>query len=87
MNSKLRRRRKNSLWEKAMIESVKRGRGKRVFCAICESPIMVFSEATIDHIKPKSLGGASDLSNLQLAHKFCNEKKGNAYTEEDHKHH
>ena len=32
---------------------------------------------TWDHIMPKSLGGANDLSNMQPAHKICNKHKGN----------
>lgn len=32
---------------------------------------------TLDHIIPKSKGGVDALWNLQLAHKDCNEKKGN----------
>lgn len=30
----------------------------------------------IDHILPVSLGGLSELSNLQVTHSWCNLKKG-----------
>lgn len=31
---------------------------------------------TRDHIVPKALGGTNDLSNLRLAHRFCNSVRG-----------
>ena len=34
------------------------------------------SFATIDHIIPKQYGGSSDLSNLQLMCRRCNQVKG-----------
>lgn len=34
------------------------------------------SAATVDHVVPVSKGGTSDLPNLQLAHRRCNEEKG-----------
>ena len=33
--------------------------------------------ATLDHIVPRSKGGADTLENLQLAHAHCNKVKGN----------
>jgi 5-methylcytosine-specific restriction endonuclease McrA len=33
--------------------------------------------ATFDHLVPKSLGGPGALTNLRLAHKRCNVKRGN----------
>jgi 5-methylcytosine-specific restriction endonuclease McrA len=33
--------------------------------------------ATIDHLLPRSLGGTARLSNVKLAHKRCNTKRGN----------
>ena len=33
--------------------------------------------ATFDHIKPTTFGGTWDVSNLKLAHKVCNSKRGN----------
>ena len=34
--------------------------------------------ATMDHIIPVSLGGAHSLDNLKLAHRHCNQARGNA---------
>ena len=58
-------------------------------CALCGKPIRINSETmqdpsyrkssqefTWDHIYPKSLGGANDLSNMQPTHKSCNNSKG-----------
>ena len=43
-------------------------------CGIC-SKKMKYTEANIDHIKPRSKGGADNLSNMQLAHATCNQNK------------
>lgn len=66
----------NLLWEqeKVLIEST--GQYER-YCHLCERP-MYRGDASIDHIVPKSLGGGNDISNLKLAHKICNGRKGNA---------
>jgi 5-methylcytosine-specific restriction endonuclease McrA len=32
--------------------------------------------ATFDHIHPKSRGGGNEPTNLRLAHKRCNERRG-----------
>ena len=57
-------------------------------CQLCGHPIKIDSETvkhtkqsqpmvfTWDHIKPKSLGGATNLANLQPSHKICNNQKG-----------
>lgn len=37
--------------------------------------IETFEEATLDHIVPRSRGGRTRLSNLQLMHALCNTKK------------
>lgn len=53
-------------------------------CAICaellqrsvrdpESPRYI----TFDHIVPRSKGGLDELANLRLAHRRCNESRGN----------
>ena len=64
-------------------------------CKLCGKPIHINGqtvrnsvtkrnnkEFTWDHIFPKSLGGANDLSNMQPTHKICNNHKGNTLPEE-----
>jgi hypothetical protein len=46
------------------------------YCALCHKAFKNIDEATIDHIHPKSKGGADNWRNYQLAHKICNVKKG-----------
>lgn len=43
-------------------------------CALCHQPFIGIAgtQATIDHIQPKSKGGISDRSNYQAAHRNCN---------------
>lgn len=48
-------------------------------CGICGEAIASYRDCTIDHIKPRSAGGRTELSNCQLAHFKCNLKKGDAY--------
>ena len=51
-------------------------------CRLCGKPIdrslrVPHPEAaTLDHVIPRALGGAHDLSNLQCAHMGCNSSKG-----------
>ena len=69
--------------------------GHYPLCKLCGKPIYINSqtvrnsvkqynnkEFTWDHIYPKSLGGTSDLSNLQETHKLCNNLKGSTPPEE-----
>lgn len=49
-------------------------------CALCGKPIENDIDATLDHIIPRSAGGATTEDNLQLAHKECNAKKGCNFT-------
>lgn len=44
-------------------------------CELCYKPIKK-SEATVDHIIPKSKGGSWNLKNLQITHEKCNTLKG-----------
>lgn len=44
-------------------------------CGICEKPIKTMKEITIDHIIPRSRGGADHIDNYQLAHFTCNQDK------------
>lgn len=45
-------------------------------CYLCEKKGS-YKEMSIDHIKPVSRNGSNELSNLRIAHKECNLKKGN----------
>lgn len=52
------------------------------FCHLCREPIDPMARgdraATLDHVVPRSAGGASALHNLKLAHSACNHRRGNA---------
>lgn len=55
-------------------------------CAICGLEMILVrpnskgqissTGATIDHKLPKKLGGTNKLSNLQIVHRYCNNKRG-----------
>lgn len=57
-------------------------RGVPLTCGLCGTPIASLEEATQDHIIPVSQGGSDTLANVQLAHRVCNEIKGNALPEQ-----
>jgi 5-methylcytosine-specific restriction endonuclease McrA len=38
---------------------------------------LVFEEATIEHIRPRSEGGNNDLRNLEIACAKCNNERSN----------
>ena len=57
-------------------------RGWPLVCVLCGQPIASLEEATVDHRLPSSQGGPDFLGNLQLAHKPCNEAKGNSLPEQ-----
>lgn len=46
-------------------------------CALCGQQILSIDDAQVDHIKPFSLGGETIFENAQLAHRYCNQHKGN----------
>lgn len=50
-----------------------------LYCYCCGHPVSL-SESTIEHIQPKSLGGADVLGNFALSHEACNKDRGNNYT-------
>lgn len=50
-------------------------------CALCGNKILAMHDATVDHIIPLSKGGSDTPSNMQIAHRDCNTKKGNSYVE------
>jgi hypothetical protein len=50
-----------------------RDRGQCAFCG----KWLLFSEATLDHIVPQSLGGKTRWENLVTACRHCNERKAN----------
>jgi hypothetical protein len=57
----------------------------RGVCWICRQFVPRDQESR-DHLLPKSLGGTYDKSNMALAHKVCNSKRGNGYREVHFKH-
>lgn len=44
-------------------------------CAICGQSIHIIDDAHVDHITPFVAGGATENSNAQLTHRFCNLQK------------
>jgi 5-methylcytosine-specific restriction endonuclease McrA len=50
----------------------------RYRCEYCHSPERLSANRfTVDHVIPKSLGGADDMNNLALACRRCNERRYN----------
>jgi hypothetical protein len=44
-------------------------------CPLCRQGLKL-SEASLDHILPRSKGGSSSLENLRATHKVCNAERG-----------
>lgn len=57
----------------------------RGVCWICRK-FCPRDQASRDHVLPKSLGGGYEKTNMALAHKDCNTKRGNGYKEIFFKH-
>ena len=53
---------------------------QRGVCGICAQTLFPNEETHIDHIVPVALGGANEVSNLQLVHGYCNRVKGSSGT-------
>lgn len=49
---------------------------KGAICGICGKPIENMKQCTLDHIIPISKGGQTTIENCQLAHSWCNKRKG-----------
>lgn len=71
--------------KRGVVNSLRRRDGTK--CYLCRKR-MVFTDspldplkATIDHILPRSLGGSDRLKNLKLAHRKCNQERGNLILE------
>lgn len=52
----------------------------KAICWVCHK-FVPRDKASRDHVVPKSVGGSDDLSNLALAHKKCNNDRGNGYVQ------
>lgn len=49
-------------------------------CGICQNEIYAIDDAAVDHVRPYSAGGETDLSNAQIAHRYCNSVKSDRLT-------
>lgn len=56
--------------------------GKYPICFLCGQPVTNVEELSQDHLTPVSRGGHTVPSNIVIAHKRCNCKKGNMTYEE-----
>lgn len=45
-------------------------------CYVCQETFFCVEETTLEHIHPRRFGGRTDLGNLSLSHKVCNERRG-----------
>ena len=59
--------------------------GRRPKCAICGSRV-TWWDSDVDHILPKSKGGANAPENYAVTHTKCNNRKGNRTTQPDPTH-
>jgi 5-methylcytosine-specific restriction endonuclease McrA len=63
--------------KKSTIKRAMFGGRSRVECHYCQC-MLTFSQATLDHVLPKSMGGTFAIRNLVLACLSCNQKRGDA---------
>ena len=74
---------KSSAWISSMMISKKRRKIrqslwlKSPYCYVCQREILNFSECTLEHVLPKSLGGGGNRYNHSISHKSCNHLRGN----------
>lgn len=62
----------------AFVEDIDRGvvlERDQGYCGICDE-LVDPNDFHIDHVIPISLGGAHSYANVQVAHPFCNLRKG-----------
>ena len=50
---------------------------QNAMCGICNQKMLAIEDTEIDHIKPFSEGGTTEIDNAQLTHEYCNRSKGN----------
>jgi len=63
------------VYRDSMISAIRSG--SEVMCYLCNKRIRYPSDFTVDHINPKSKGGASSFRNFAPAHEKCNKQKSN----------
>lgn len=49
-------------------------------CKLCNNQILCIDDAEVDHIVPFAQGGKTIIENAQIAHRYCNRKKGDKQT-------
>ena len=62
---------------KSYVKIKKRLYRKSDLCYRCKRPILVFTDATLEHIVPLSQGGLDNQNNMALSHERCNKEAGN----------
>lgn len=50
---------------------------KSKLCFVCLKPINVFTDASIEHVIPRSKGGSCSKRNLSISHQACNQQRSN----------
>ena len=67
---------------KRLRKRLKRDKQHGIFfyrCFECHRTAEEAGLLTVDHIKPRSLGGTDELDNLQILCRQCNSRKGSFY--------